>query len=412
MNGPSVDSDLNESDGLDERDGRGGPGEGDDLGSGLGLRAESRVERRANRRRARSRRAFGCFAGLVSLIVVGALVAGAVLGFGKGKDALANLFSAPDYKGEGTGTVTVQITAGQSVSSIADTLEKKEVVKSARAFERVARDDPRSLQIQAATYTLRKHMSAKAALALMLDTSKSVLVMRISFPAGKTKAEIAQILQNSKLKLPANAAAGALNKPASLGLPAYAHGNAEGFLYPGTYDVPKGATAYTMLKLMTANYAKNAASLDLVNTASRKKLDPYQAVIVASIIGAETNRPQDYAKVARVIYNRLQAGMKLQMDSTIHYVVGRDGGVFTTTEQRQTDSPYNTYKYKGLPPTPINSPTRDELRAAINPAQGSWLYFTLVNLDTGETAFASSAADHQANVKKLQTWCQAHKGRC
>ncbi|WP_410791597.1 endolytic transglycosylase MltG [Kribbella sp. C-35] len=387
-------------------------GERDDLGSGLGLRAETRVERRANRRRARGRRAFGCFAGLISLLVVGALVAGAVLGFGKGKDALEGLFSAPDYEGAGTGTVVVEITKGQATASIADTLEKKEVVKSARAFERVARDDPRSLQIQAATYTLRKHMSAKAALDLMLNTAESVRVARISVAAGKTKAEVAVILQGSKMKLPAGAAATALGKPALLGLPPYAHNNAEGFLFPGTYDVPKNANAYTMLKLMTAQYAKTAASLDLVKSATNKKLDPYQAVIVASIIGAETNRSEDYAKVARVIYNRLAAGMRLQMDSTIHYVVGKDGGVFTTPEQRENPSRYNTYKYKGLPPTPISSPTRDELRAAINPAQGSWLYFTLVNLDTGETAFASSAEEHQANVKKLQAWCQAHKGRC
>jgi UPF0755 protein len=399
-----VDSDVDEYETGEDRH--------DDLGSGLGLRPESRAERRANRRRARGRRAFGCFAGLVSLLVVGALVAGAVIGFGKGKDALAGVFSAPDYEGPGTGTVVVEITKGQATASIADTLEKKEVVKSARAFERVARDDPRSLQIQAATYTLRKHMSAKAALDLMLNTAESVKVARISVPAGKTKAEVALILQGSKLKLPAGAAAKALGNTAQLGLPSYAHGNAEGFLFPGTYDVPKNATAYTMIKLMTANYAKTAASLDLVNTATRKKLDPYQAVIVASIVGAETNKSEDYAKVARVIYNRLARGMKLQMDSTIHYVVGRDGGVFTTPEQRANPSPYNTYKYKGLPPTPINSPTRDELRAAINPAQGQWLYFTLINLDTGETAFANTAEEHQANVKKLQTWCQAHKNRC
>ena len=400
MNGPSVDEDVNE--GEEQRD---------DLGSGLGLRAETRVERRASRRRARGRRAFGCFAGLISLLVVGAIVAGAVVGFGKGKDALAGIFSAPDYQGQGTGTVVVEISKGQAVSSIADTLEKKEVVKSARAFERVARDDPRSLQIQAATYTLRKHMSAKAALDLMLNTAESVKVARISIPAGKTMAEVALILQGSKMKLPPGAAAKALANPAQLGLPKYAR-SPEGFLFPGTYDVPKNATAVTMLKLMTANYAKTAASLDLVNSATHKGLDPYQAVIVASIIGAETNRPQDYAKVARVIYNRLAAGMKLQMDSTVHYVVGKDGGVFTSAEQRAIDSPYNTYKYRGLPPTPINSPTKDTLRAAINPAQGPWLYFTLINLDTGETAFASTPEEHLANVQKLQTWCAAHKGRC
>ena len=93
-------------------------------------------------------------------------------------------------------------------------------------------------------------------------------------------------------------------------------------------------------------------------------------------------------------------------------MTGRDGGVFTSEQQRNTDSRYNTYKYSGLPPTPINSPTKDTLRAALNPAQGNWLYFTLVNLDTGETLFANTGEEHQKNVDKLQAWCAAHKGRC
>ncbi len=398
MNRTSVDQHLDES---------------DDLDSHLGLRTVSRSEQRANRRKARTRRGFGCFAGLISLLVVGSLVAGLVIGFGKGRDYLEKMFAAPDFEGDGTTAVTVEISKGQSSQSIADTLEKKGVVKSAKAFERVARDDPRSRSIQAATYTLRKGMSAKAALELMLTPAKSVLVQRIGFRSGSTRAEVVKQLQESKgLKLPAGAAEAAMNKPWSLGLPSYARNNPEGFLYPGTYDIPKGATAYTVLKLMTAQFAKTSGELQLPQTAQRKKLDPYQAVIVASIIGAETNRADDYPKVARVIYNRLQKNMRLQMDSTVHYVTGKDGGVFTTDEQREIDSPYNTYRTRGLPPTPINSPGKDTLRAALNPAQGSWLYFTLINLDTGETAFASTPDEHQANVNKLQAWCTAHKGRC
>ncbi|MGH3371004.1 MAG: endolytic transglycosylase MltG, partial [Nocardioidaceae bacterium] len=120
----------------------------------------------------------------------------------------------------------------------------------------------------------------------------------------------------------------------------------------------------------------------------------------------------DYAKVARVIYNRLNTGMRLQMDSTIHYVIGRDGGVFTSAQARQHASLYNTYRYEGLPPGPINSPTIETLQAALHPAEGSWLYFTLVDLDTGETAYASTLAEHNVNVQKLQAWCRAHPGRC
>jgi UPF0755 protein len=387
--------------------------EGENLNAHLGLRAVSRVERRASRRKARTRRGFGCFAGLVSLVVVGGLIGGLAFGFGKGRDALEKMFSAPDYTGTGTTAVTVEITQGQSSQSIADTLEKKGVVKSARAFERVARDNPNSRSIQAATYTLKKEMSAKAALALLLDPGKSILVTRIGFPSGRTKVEVTNLLQKAKAaKLPPGAAAAAMAKPWSLGLPSYANNNPEGFLYPGTYDVPKGATAYTILKLMTSQFARTSAELKLPETAQRKHVDPYQVVIIASIIAAETNREEDFGKVARVIYNRLAAGQRLQMDSTIHYVVGRDGGVFTSDAQRQIDSAYNTYKHTGLPPTPINSPGRDVLRAALNPTPGPWKYFTLVNLDTGETAFASTDIEHQKNVQKLQAWCAAHAGRC
>jgi UPF0755 protein len=406
VNGPSVNAD-------DELTAVDDSATDEDLHADLGLHPETRAERRLNRRKARARRGFGCFAGLVSLVVVGSLIGGLVLGFGKGRDYLDQLFSAPDYAGQGTTPVTVEITVGQSSKAIAATLEKMGVVKSALAFERVARDDTRSKSIQAATYTLRKQMSAKAALALLLDPVKSILVTRVTFVSGRTKKQVAATLQASKAaKLPPGAVAAAMAKPQTLGLPAYAKNNPEGFLYPGSYDVPKDATAYSVLRQMTAEYNKVAAQLKLLQTAQAKNLDPYQAVIVASIVAAETNRPQDYPKVARVIYNRLAAGMRLQMDSTIHYVVGRDGGVFTSAAQRQIDSPYNTYKYKTLPPGPINSPAKDTLKAALHPATGSWLYFTLVNLDTGETAFASDGNQHAANVAKLQAWCKAHPGHC
>jgi UPF0755 protein len=407
VNGPSVNAD-DELTAVDDDSAT-----NDDLHMDLGLRRETRTERRMNRRKARARRGFGCLAGLISLVVVGALMGGVVLGFGKGRDYLDKLFSAPDYVGEGTTAVTVVISAGQSSKEIAATLAQKDVVKSAQAFERAARDDTRSKSIQAATYTLRKQMSAKAALALLLEPAKSILVTRVTFATGRTKKEVTATLQASKAaKLPPGAVAAAMAKPQTLGLPAYAKNNPEGFLYPGSYDVPKNATAYSILRQMTAQYNKVAAQLKLEQTAKAKNLDPYQAVIVASIVAAETNRPQDYPKVARVIYNRLAAGMKLQMDSTIHYVVGRNGSVFTTAAQRQIDSPYNTYKYNILPPGPIDSPRIDTLKAALHPATGSWLYFTLVNLDTGETAFASDGNQHSANVAKLKAWCTAHPGRC
>ena len=384
--------------------------EDDELHDDLGLRPLGRAERRRERQRQRGRRARGCFAVVVSLVVLGGIVAGIMFGLGKGRDYLNDLFSAPDYTGQRTGEVTVEIARGQTAESIGETLQKADVVKSAKAFERAARDDTRSRGIQAGTYQLRKQMSATAALALLLDPQSSILVRRVSVPSGKTVNEAAAIIQDSKAaKLPAGSVAAALAKPQTLGLPSYAGNKPEGFLYPSTYDLPKSPTATSILRQMTKQYGAVAAKLKLTQTAQARNLAPYDAVIVASIIQAETNRKADYPKVARVIYNRLNAEMPLQMDSTIHYAMGRSGSVFTTDADRRRPGPYNSYLNKKLPPTPINSPTEETLRAALNPAQGSWLYFVTVNLDTGETAFASTLAEHNANRAKLTAWCDQHK---
>jgi UPF0755 protein len=382
--------------------------EDDRIHDELGFRPEHRRGHR--RRRSGASRLRGCLAVIVSLAVLGAIGGGVVIGLGKGRDYVDKLFAAPDYTGEGTGSVTVEITRGQTSDAIGETLEKKDVVKSAKAFQRAARDDTRSRTIQAGIYQLRKQMSAKAALALLLNPEVSLVVNRVSVPSGKTMKEAAAIIQASKAaKLPPGAVAAALAKPQALGLPSYAKNRPEGFLYPDTYDLPKGATATSILRQMTARYAATAAKLKLDQVAGSKGIDPYQAVIVASLIQAESNRTEDYPKVARVIYNRLNTGMYLGFDSTIHYITGRTGSVYTTAQARRINSPYNTYNRKGLPPTPINSPTEETLRAALNPAKGSWLYFVTINLETGETAFASTGAEHAANVAKLHTWCGQHQ---
>ncbi|HYU84309.1 MAG TPA: endolytic transglycosylase MltG [Kribbellaceae bacterium] len=384
--------------------------EDDGLHDDLGFGREPRRDRRRGHRRSRGHRFRGCLAVLLSLTVLAVIGGGVMIGLGKGRDYVDKLFAAPDYTGQGTGTVTVEITRGQTADDIAKTLEAKGVVKSAKAFQRAARDDVRSRSIQAGTYQLRKQMSAKAALALLLDPQASQIVNRVSVPSGKTVKQAAAIIQASKAaKLPPGAVAAALAKPQTLGLPSYARNRPEGFLYPETYDLPKGATATSILRQMTRRYAQVAASLKLEQTARAKGIDPYQAVIVASLIQAESNRRSDYPKVARVIYNRLNKNMPLGMDSTIHYITGRTGSVYTTPADRRIDSPYNTYLHTGLPPTPINSPTEETLRAALNPAAGSWLYFVTVDLDTGETAFASTLAEHEANRAQLRIWCGQHQ---
>ena len=144
--------------------------------------------------------------------------------------------------------------------------------------------------------------------------------------------------------------------------------------------------------------------------------DWQETLIKASILEREASVPEDLSKVARVILNRLELpeaetrGL-LQMDSTVLYGVGKSGGL-PTADDLGSDSPYNTYRVQGLPPTPIATPSQAAIEATINPADGDWLYFVTVNLDTGETLFSSTLAEQTSNIELLNKWCEQNEGRC
>jgi UPF0755 protein len=157
---------------------------------------------------------------------------------------------------------------------------------------------------------------------------------------------------------------------------------------------------------MVSEFSRQAASLSLEERAGDLGMSPKEIVIVASLVQAEASRPQDFGKVARTIYNRLDARMRLQLDSTVHFASGDDtGDVFTSDEQRNNPSLYNTYQHEGLPPGAIDSPGQRALRAALDPTRGDWRYFVTVNLETGRTLFTDSFAEHKRNVTKLNAFC-------
>ncbi|HKA68756.1 MAG TPA: endolytic transglycosylase MltG [Actinomycetes bacterium] len=356
-------------------------------------------ERRGRRRRRRG----GLVIVILFLVVLGLFV-GLVIG---GVRVLDNLFSPPaDYPGPGTGSVEVQITPGQSVRSIGNTLTEADVVASAQAFVDAARQNQDSESIQPGFYRLRAQMKASAALAALLDPDNRI-GSKVTVQEGlRQSAALRELAESGDLKL-AQLTAAAKDWRA-LGLPGYAHRRAEGFLFPATYDVEPDTTAAGLLAEMVAQFDQVATEINLENRAREVGLDPYQAVIVASLIQAEARHAEDFPKVARVIYNRLNQDMRLQLDSTVHYAVGKSGVVTTTAEDRASPSPYNTYRHEGLPPGPINSPGQAALEAALHPAKGAWLYFVTVNPDTGETKFATTAAQHAVNVQELREWLRDH----
>jgi UPF0755 protein len=349
----------------------------------------------------RRRRGFGCLAGLLALAV---LLGGAYVAYSYGINAIKGRFSPPpDYAGAGSGSVLVEVKDGDAASDIADTLVAKDVVKSRQAFTDAARDEPKSALIQVGFYDLKKQMSAEAALAVLVDPDNRMR-STVTIPEGYTVDQIVSTLAK-RTDFSARRYRRVLSDPASIGLPAYAGGNPEGYLFPATYEVPPNATPRSILTDMVDRYDAEAADVDLVKKAEALGRSPHDVMTVASLVQAEARFDKDFTKVARVIYNRLDDGMALQFDSTVHYAVGKDGSVGTSDSDRNSSSPYNTYKVTGLPPTPISAPGAQAIEAALAPADGPWLYFVTTNPDTGETKFAATYREHLRNKAEFDRWC-------
>ncbi|MES2866793.1 MAG: endolytic transglycosylase MltG, partial [Actinomycetota bacterium] len=177
----------------------------------------------------------------------------------------------------------------------------------------------------------------------------------------------------------------------------------EGWLFPAVYTFDPEATATQVIQRMVDRTRES------LTAAGVPAGDEQRVLTIASIIQRE-GRTDDFAKVSRVIQNRLDDGMKLQMDSTAQYGYGElhEGVVSTSSEAQNNDNPWNTYVYEGLPAGPIANPNDAAIKAALNPADGPWLYFVTINLQTGETVFTSTYEEHQAAIETWQAWCRAN----
>lgn len=327
----------------------------------------------------------------LTIVALVALALAAVLGVG-GIYAYNAVLGAPDYSGSGSGSTVVQVHSGDSAKAIGQTLVDDRVVKSVRAFTKAAKANSDYRKLQPGFYQLHLRMSARSALGYLLD-GQHRLRGRVTIPEGTPLASVVdRLVKDTELKR--QDILDALGNPAVLGLPAYAGKEAEGFLFPATYDIEPGTGAVDALQMMTEKFAEVAGGLDLENAARAVHLTPYQVIIVASIIEKETPQPADRAKVARVVYNRLAQGMRLQLDSTLNYVLAERKARLTDADI-SSRSPYNTYQHAGLPPTPIDSPGEAAIDAALHPAAGNWLYFVTIDKQ-GNSLFTN---DYQAFLR-------------
>jgi UPF0755 protein len=380
----------------------------------LDLAFDEHAERGRPRHRRSSRggkRGKSTVAFMLAFVLLALLGGGGYLGYNK----IKGFFTAADYNGPGTGSVTVQIAPDASITEMGNVLVDNDVVKSTKAFINAANDNPKSKNIQDGTYNLRKQMSAKAAVTLLLDP-KSRIVNGVTIPEGKTALQVYALLAQ-KTNIAVKSFQAAAKDPKALGVPDFwfnrtdkqkiTTGSIEGFLFPSTYEFPPKATAEDILHTMVAKFLKVAENLDFVNVVQQqRKISPYEALTVASLAQAEAGNQADLGKIARVAYNRLYSGNFpcncLQFDVGINYyyqLTGRPtkpSKQMTNAELTDPKNPYRTNGKPGLTPTPINNPGEAALRGAMSPPAGPWLFFVAIDKQ-GHSAFAVTYAEQLKN---------------
>ncbi|GLW19980.1 endolytic transglycosylase MltG [Microbispora triticiradicis] len=309
--------------------------------------------------------------------------------------------SPPDYSGGGSGTVTIEITPGTSAGEVGQTLAKAGVVASAQSFVEQVISRSKESGLHPGRYVLRRRMSASAALDLLLAPASRV-VRKVTVPEGLRLREVLRVLADGT-GIPLKDFTEAAGETRRLRLPEYAEGEAEGFLFPATYEIEPGATAGDMLRKMVARFRLAAKKVGLEDLAPRLNLTPRQAVTVASIVQAEGGVPADYPKIARVVYNRLARGAKLEMDSTVNYALNRHT-LKVTAEDTRNGSPYNTYARPGLPPGPIGNPGESALLATLHPAEGGWYWFVTTDPRRKITKFTDKEMEFRKYREELNRY--------
>ena len=373
-----------------------------DLGADLG--DEDDRQSRGDGPDRRRRGVASCVAVLVALAL---LAGGGYFAVSKGIDAIQDTLSGPeDYPGPGTGQVLVEVHEGDSGVDIGNNLKDAGVVQSVDAFTDAFAENADAQFIQVGFYQLQKEMKASDAVEILADPA-NLIRNTVTFPEGLRVVDIVEILADktdfSKARFNR-----ILDSPDALELPEYAEGSAEGYLFPATYAYPPNATPTSMLKAMVDRWKQAAEAADLEGLSEELGYSPQELMIVASLVEAEA-RGEDMARVARVIYNRLESDEtdgKLQIDASVNYGLNQDLGVALTSAQLRQDTPYNTYTRAGLPPTPIEAPGDAAIEAATHPAEGDWYYYVTVNLKTGETKFTDDFQEFLKYKAEYQRYCE------
>lgn len=302
--------------------------------------------------------------------MLGILLVVAVLG------AIYLVYSAVTGEEEPTGPATIEVLQGDTLSSVAEKLERAGVIPSAFMFKMEARVGGYGTEIKTGEYTFARGAESDVILR-KLTAGEAVATLPITVPEGLSLEETArEVAAQSDIRAAKFEEAakrtdygyGFLEDPAIK--------TTEGFLFPKQYEFEKGTTAQQMVTRMLEQYLMETETLDVSGARERLDLTEYELVTVASLIEKEASLPEERPLVASVIYNRIHKDMPLQIDASVHYALDKQGEELSLADLK-VNSPYNTYENTGLPPGPICSPGRQSLEAAINPAETDYLYYVL-----------------------------------
>ena len=336
--------------------------------------------------------------GFVGVVVAAAMFLRNLLGVGE----------VTDYAGPGTGSVTFTVEAGAGPLVVGNGLEQQDIVASSDEFLNALGTVADGRVIQPGEYEMKYQMSSEeAARALLMDADAGVSYAAIA--RGLRQNEVFDILAEST-GIPREEFVALAEDPTQFGIPEQAP-SLEGYLYPGEYRFGLDVSATDVIQEMVDN-TKAALEEAGVTDATEQ----YEILTIASIVEAEAGRA-DYAQVAGAIMNRLgpnntETNGEIESDATVTYGLGRRSYDFTEEERADESNPYNTYAFAGLPVGPIGSPSAEAIDAAVNPADVPYFYWVTVNLDTGETKFSETLAEHNAYTQEYLAWCADNAGRC
>lgn len=329
--------------------------------------------------------------GLLALLLVAGVVAG---GSTLASDTIRNFiakFQVADYEGEPGPDTQIVIEAGDDGAAVAKKLVAADVILS---FDAIYRDMlTTDFTIYPGTYTFPTKLSGQRALELLIAGNNRV-VLKTTIPEGfRIREIIPQLVGDLGLK---ESDVEVAIKAIQSRLPSDAL-NAEGYLFPATYTFDPGVTAQAVVDAMVDRTENELTQYGI------ELKDSLELISLAALIQVEAKHDEDFFKVSRVFQNRLAIDMLLQSDATVSY--GTGGKTVTTTAAQRADrNPYNTYVFKGLPAGPISNPGELAIEAALRPADGEWLFFVTVNLQTGETKFSSTVAEHEKAAQEFYAW--------